>query len=73
MEILMAQLAYTVNYTIFVDDTLVNEVQQMAKADFRASEICRKIMDKTGYSLHTANCIRKVLTQGTSEFDILDY
>lgn len=64
----MPMIDYTVNYTVYVDDELVNTVQTLNANDAAPSEIVRKIMDKTGYSLHTANCLRKVLTQNINEF-----
>lgn len=66
----MAQINYTVSYQVYLDNDTVEEIHRLNSNDASPSEICKVIMNKTGYSLHTANCIRKVLTQNTYEFDM---
>lgn len=65
----MAKIEYTVHTTVYVDDALIATIQQQAET-MLPSMLCRIIMDKTGYPLYVANCIRKAVTQNTNEFNI---
>ena len=62
------KIEYTVHYTVEIDKDIATAVEKMDKTGTMQSTICKYIMDRTGYSLHTANCIRKVILQGTADF-----
>lgn len=65
----MTAIKYAVHYEVYIDDELAETIKELAKTEDSAA-LVRKIMDRTGFSLHMSNCIRKVLVQGTNEFNM---
>lgn len=65
----MAKIEFTIAYTVEVDDELIETVKTMHRIGVRISTIVAHIKSVTNLGLLEANSIRKVILEGTNEFD----
>ena len=63
------KIEFTVTYTIDLTSEDIRCIQLLCQNNAPA-RACKYIMNTYNTSLFNANCIRKAITQGTTDFDI---
>lgn len=65
----MTKIEFTIVFSIDMIDSDVQKIKNMHHEGVRLSQIVRFIKDEYNLGLMEANSIRKVILQGTNEFD----